>query len=88
MRRKLGKVSYAASSANSSAHEAITAASAKIQQADAAGAKAATRGSELGIEEIPNLLPKHADSDLSATLPKGNTAPATGGTPEKKPSKH
>jgi chromosome segregation ATPase len=88
MRRKLGKVSYAASAANTSAREALTAASAKIQQADAAGAKASARGSELGIEEIPNLPHRNADSDLSATLPKGDAAPATDGTTAKKRSKH
>ena len=88
MRKKLAKVSATNYTANNAAREAIAAASAKLQQADAAGAKAARRGSELGIEEIQNLPPKNSDDlGLSLTLPRGDTAPAKGGTPQKKPSK-
>jgi hypothetical protein len=85
LRKKLGKVSYAATSANTAAREAMAAASAKIQQADAAAAKAAAKGSELAIEEIPNLPPKNAAPDQSGTLPKGE--PGKDAAPEKKRSK-
>lgn len=88
MRKKLVKVSSTNYTANIAAREAIAAASGKLQQADAAWAKAARRGSELGIEEIQNLPPRNTDDlGLSTTLPRGDTAPAKGSTPEKTRSK-
>ena len=75
LRKRLDKVSHTTSTANIAAREAMTAASAKLQQADAASAKAARRGSELGIDEIPELPGGKDGLDLSATLPSRDTAP-------------
>lgn len=71
MRKKLGKVSSSTVTANISAREAMITASAKLQQADAAGAKATRRATELGITEIPTLPPSsNEEIDLSGAAPQ------------------
>ena len=88
LRKRLEKVTHATSTANTTARDAMIAASAKLQQADAAGAKAARRGSELGIDEIPELPGGKDGLDLSSTLPATGAAAGKSGVPEKKRLKH
>lgn len=91
MRKRLEKVNHTTIAAGTAAREAMVAATAKLQQADAAGAKAARRGSELGIDEIPELPGEKESLDLSATLPAAmpgaDSLPTKKGTAEKKRAK-
>lgn len=84
MRKRLAKVNHVTFTAGAAAREAMVAASAKLQQADAAGARAARRGSELGIDEIPPLPGEKDSLDLSANLPTGGNLPTKQGATDKK----
>ena len=91
LRKRLEKVNHTTVAASAAARDAMLAATAKLQQADAAGAKAARRGSELGIDEIPELPGEKDGLEISATLPAAmpgaDSLPTKKGTPEKKRTK-
>ena len=91
LRKRLEKTVHATVAAGTLARDAMTSATAKLQQADAAGAKAARRGSELGIDEIPELPGEKEGLGISATLPAAmpgaDSLPTKKGATEKKRSK-
>ena len=91
LRKRLEKTVHTTVAAGTLARDAMVAATAKLQQADAAGAKAARRGSELGIDEIPELPGEKEGLEIAATLPAAmpgaDSLPTKKGAPEKKRSK-
>ena len=91
MRKRIEKVVHTTLAAATLARDAMNAATLKLQQADAAGAKAARRGSELGIDEIPELPGEkeglEISSALPASMPAADALPTKKGTPEKKRTK-
>ena len=90
-RKRLEKVMHTTVAAGTLARDAMTAATVKLQQADAAAAKAARRGSELGIDEIPELPGEKEGLEIAATLPAAmpgaDSLPTKKGAAEKKRTK-